>query len=464
MSIAAAIPFFALLAAIALLPLLAQHWWERFFPAVAAGLAAVTALTVLLITGSLTPVFQSMHEYVSFIALIGALYVIAGGIHIRLRGKSAPLNNVIFLFVGAVLANLLGTTGASMVLIRPYLRGVKYRVRPFHVLFFIAIVSNVGGALTPIGDPPLFLGYLKGVPFFWTVETLLPMWALALGLLLLIFYLVDLRAYHRLPAGERHRIDDAEETAEISGWHNILFLFVVLGAVFLPEIPFLREGVMIAAAVASYYLTDKAVHTRNEFSFGPVKEVAILFFGIFVTMVPALEWIRENALAFGFLHPTQYYWASGVLSSVLDNAPTYLNFFNASIGAFIPAGTIDSLRHTLSLIASGAQHEPMPEDIAATVRTITWYVPATTAAQALPDERLSVFYLLAAHPVIVQAISIASVFFGANTYIGNGPNLMVKGISEHLGVKCPSFGAYILRFSLPVLLPVFTLIWIVFFR
>ena len=464
MSITAAIPFFALLGSIALLPLLAQHWWERYYPAVAAGLSAVTALTVLMLSGSLMPVVHSLHEYVSFIALIGALYVIAGGIHIRLRGKSAPLNNVVFLFVGAVLANLLGTTGASMVLIRPYLRGIKYRVRPYHVLFFIAIVSNVGGALTPIGDPPLFLGYLKGVPFFWTVDTLLPMWALALGILLLIFYIVDLRSYRRLPAGERHRIDDAGETAEISGAHNILFLFIVLGAVFLPEIPFLRESVMIAAAVASYVLTDRTIHTRNEFSFGPVKEVAILFFGIFVTMVPALEWIREHALAFGFIHPTQYYWASGILSSVLDNAPTYLNFFNASLGAFIPEGSVDALRHALSLIASGAQHGPVPDDIAAAVRTVSWYVPATTAAQALPDERLSVFYLLATHPVIVQAISIGSVFFGASTYIGNGPNLMVKGISEHIGVKCPSFGAYVLRFTLPVLLPVFLLVWLVFFR
>lgn len=458
-----ALPFFLLLAAIALLPLLYKHWWEKYYPALSFGLAAVTAGYYLLTQESIAPVVHSLHEYFSFIALIGALYVIAGGIHIRLRGRSTPLNNVLFLTAGAILSNLLGTTGASMVLIRPYLRANRYRIRPYHVVFFIFIVSNVGGALTPIGDPPLFLGYLKGIPFFWTLEHLWPVWAFALTCLLGIFFVVDHREFRGLPAAQRHRIDDTGETAEISGWHNMFFLFIVLGAVVLPDAYFFREAVMITAAAASYRFTDRSIHQKNDFSFGPVKEVGILFLGIFVTMVPALEWIKISSPSLGFDHAGQFYWASGTLSSVLDNAPTYLNFFNVSVGSFVPDRTIDTVRHVLQtpgyLTVTG-----LPADITSTIAVIARYFPDPVTARALTDDQLATMYLIGAKSIIIQAISIGAVFFGANTYIGNGPNLMVKGIAEQSDAPCPSFGAYIYRYTIPVMLPVLVLVWLVFFR
>ncbi|MBI4432587.1 MAG: sodium:proton antiporter [Candidatus Omnitrophica bacterium] len=412
-----ATPFAVLLGSIAVLPLTHKHFWEKNYHFIALGLAVIVALHYLLGLKNASPLLHTAHEYFSFIALIGSLYIVAGGIHINVKGEATPLVNCVFLLIGAVLANFLGTTGASMVLIRPWIRMNKYRLTAFHIVFFIFIVSNIGGGLTPIGDPPLFLGYLRGVPFFWVLEKVWMIWLLGLGLVLFIFYCLDIRNFKKAPAQIRQKETGGGEQWRFGGSHNVFFLLMILGSVFINNPPFLRELIMIAAAILSYKTTPRPVHEANDFSFAPIREVAILFAGIFVTMLPALEWLEHNAGAIGIQTPGQFYWGCGILSSVLDNAPTYLNFLSAALGLF----------------GSG-------------------------------DGSHSVSALLANHPIYVRAISVAAVFFGAMTYIGNGPNFLVKSIADHSKVKTPSFFGYVLCYSLPVLLPVFTLIWFLFFR
>ncbi|HTL71585.1 MAG TPA: sodium:proton antiporter [Candidatus Eisenbacteria bacterium] len=411
-----AAPFALLLGAIAVLPLTRKHWWEKNFALVSFGLAAVVACRYAFLLRDTAPLGHTALEYFSFIVLIGSLFTVSGGIHIRVKGEATPAVNCLYLLIGAVLANLLGTTGASMVLVRPWLRMNKYRLTAHHVVFFIFIVSNVGGGLTPIGDPPLFLGYLRGVPFFWVLSSVWPIWAMTLALLLAIFFVIDSRNFLRAPKEVRAK-ETAHETWKFDGAHNVLFLAMILGSVFIGSPPFLREAVMIAAAVLSYKTTPKDVHESNDFNFGPIKEVAILFAGIFVTMLPALEWLERNADGLGIRSPGQFYWGSGVLSSVLDNAPTYLNFLAAAQGLF----------------HAGEGH-------------------AGVAA------------LLAEHPAYIRAISVGSVFFGAVTYIGNGPNFLVKSIADQQKAHTPSFFGYFFRYSLPVLIPVFGLVWFLFFR
>lgn len=224
----------------------------------------------------------------------------SGGIHIQVRGETTPTFNTAFLFLGALLANLLGTTGASMLLIRPWLRMNQYRLTEHHVVFFILIVSNVGGCLTPIGDPPLFLGFLKGIPFFWVAEHCWPMWATGLGLLLLLFFGMDLRNYRKAPAAVRHHHVEQPDWFCFEGLGNCFLLAVILGAVMCAnQPPFLREGLMLGAAAGSYFTTRKQVHEQNQFSFHPLKEVAVLFLGLFATMMPALDWLASNAHGLG---------------------------------------------------------------------------------------------------------------------------------------------------------------------
>jgi Na+/H+ antiporter NhaD/arsenite permease-like protein len=408
------LPFALLLGAIAVAPLVAQKWWLRHYAKIALSLGAVTVGCYLFVLRDLHSLVDVAHEYVSFIALVGSLYIVSGGIHIGVKGDATPFKNVVFLFVGAVSANLLGTTGAAMLLIRPWIRMNRYRVTAHHIVFFIFIVANVGGCLTPIGDPPLFLGYLQGIPFWWVAEHCWPMWAVGIGLLLAMFYVMDKINFARAPVAMRE-MEAATGSWRFDGLANLFFLAVILGAVFVNQPVFLREILMIAAAAGSYFTTKKTVHVANQFDFHPILEVVILFAGIFSTMMPALGWLNQNAPRLLGEHPAPgvFFWGTGVLSSALDNAPTYLGFLSALSGV---AGT-------------GDIHE-----------------------------------LLVQQHLQILAISVGAVFFGAATYIGNGPNFMVKAIAEQQKVSTPGFFGFILKFALPFLLPVLIIVWLLFFH
>lgn len=408
------LPFVAMLLAIAALPLLYKHHWESYYHCWALALGAISVGYYVFGGQSLERLGHTAHEYVSFLALVGSLFIVAGGIHIRVKGEAKPWVNVVFLLFGSVIANVIGTTGASMLLIRPWIRMNKYRITAFHIVFFIFTVSNVGGALTPIGDPPLFLGFLKGVPFWWTLQHAWLPWAIALALLLAIFFLLDTRNFLRAPKAVRDK-ETAHETWKADGLRNLPFLVIILGSVFINNPPFLREAVMIAAGIGSYITTPRPIHEANDFNFEPIKEVAWLFLGIFATMMPALDYLQAHAPSLGLSTEWQFYWGTGLLSGVLDNAPTYLAFLATAFG-------MQGLDFNTG----------MPE-------------------------------FVASQGHILLAISVSSVFFGAMTYIGNGPNFMVKAIAERAKVSTPSFFSYILYFSLPILLPVLFLIGILFF-
>ena len=418
------IPFGLLLLLIATMPLSPaklKHLWEHYYPHVAVALGALVAGYYLLeMPGGERIIGHTLHEYFSFLSLIGSLFVVAGGIHLKVRGEGTPLANVVFLAVAAVATNFIGTTGASMLLIRPWIRVNKYRISAFHIVFFIFIVSNCGGALTPIGDPPLFLGYLRGVPFFWLVEHAILPWAFVNGLLLAAFYGFDRHSFSKVAAPVRAHAVREHETWHFDGSINVLFLLAIIIGVFLPEKYFLREAVMLGAALASYRLTPRQVHRENHFNFTPVKEVAWLFLGIFLTMMPALGYLEEHGKEAGLNKPTQYYYATGLLSAVLDNAPTYLNFLKLAEVTFV---------------------EQTPEE---------------KAGGGDYDKR-AVAQLLKTAPQFVVALSLGAVFFGAMTYIGNGPNFMVKSIAESSGVKVPTFFGYLFKYSLPILLPILVL-------
>jgi Na+/H+ antiporter NhaD/arsenite permease-like protein len=410
------LPFGALLLFIAVMPLSPERvktWWEHSYHYVVLGLAVLVGSWYLLqVDDGGHRLLHAGGEYLSFLALIGSLFVVAGGIHIKVRGAATPIENVVFLFVGALLANVIGTTGASMVLIRPFIRMNKIRVSAHHIVFFIFVVSNVGGALTPIGDPPLFLGYLRGVPFFWLTEHVLPAWLFTVGAVLAAFYVFDLRSFKHAPARIQHGIEQTRETWRFDGAVNVLFLAAIVGAVFCPDRFLLRELMMIAAAAGSYFLTPAEVHQENHFNFGPIKEVAWLFLGIFATMVPALDYLEVHGHEVALTRPGHYYFAAGALSAVLDNAPTYVNFLKL-----------------------------------AQVRT----------AGAGLGEQAQLAALLHEAPLVLVAVSLGAVFFGAMTYIGNGPNFMVKSIAASAGVHTPGFFGYVLRYSVPVLLPILAL-------
>ncbi len=460
------LPFVLLLAAIALAPLFFPGWWGRHYPLVALGLGAVTVIYYLAGLHAWPRAADTAMEYVSFIALIGSLYVVAGGIHIQINGEATPWENVKFLFFGAVIANLLGTTGASMLLIRPWIRMNKYRVTGHHVVFFIFIVSNVGGCLTPIGDPPLFLGYLQGIPFWWVAEHCWPIWAVGVGSLLAMFYAVDTRNYLKAPKQVREQLAEPVNRWSCTGLSNVFFLGVILAAVFIQKPVMLRELLMVGAAVGSYYTTKKTIHHANAFNFHPVMEVVILFAGIFATMMPALDYLQGHAA--GLFKPTAalFYWASGTLSSVLDNAPTYLSFLSAAFGAFIKPEVIAGVQTALasgasSLTGSEAEH------IRQTLAALQKYHGGEIASGTVTKSQIETAFLLGnvAYNHFIVAISVGAVFFGANTYIGNGPNFMVKAIAEQSRVpNVPTFLGYIFKYTLPFMVPMLILVWLLFFR
>jgi Na+/H+ antiporter NhaD/arsenite permease-like protein len=458
------IPFGALLLMVALAPLFFADWWHHHYPKVAIALGALTVAYYLFGLSAPKRVLEVAHEYFSFIALVGSLFIVAGGIHVTVKGEATPAENVIFLLFGAVIANLVGTTGASMLLIRPWIRMNKYRVTAHHIVFFIFIVSNLGGCLTPIGDPPLFIGYLKGVPFWWVFQHCWPMWMVALGMMLAIFFVVDYRNYLKAPKRVRAELAEPADTWKFEGGPNIFFLLVILAAVFINKPLFLREFLMIGAAVASFYLTKKSIHQANDFNFEPVKEVAILFVGIFATMIPALDWLGANAKSIAVGSPTFFYWSTGSLSAFLDNAPTYYTFLIAAAGIFITPEALDQIQTLVQ--TNGANLAAFPESIRHAYETMKATHPELMTGQKVDPDHLKVAFMLA-NPLptrCVLAISVSAVFFGAMTYIGNGPNFMVKSIAQHNKVHAPGFIGYLVKFALPYLLPPLALIWFLFFR
>jgi Na+/H+ antiporter NhaD/arsenite permease-like protein len=430
------LPFAALLLCIALLPLLVPHFWEsnRNKGIVAALCALPVALYLPWAHGAAGghTLLEKGEEYVSFILLLGALYVITGGMHLRGTLRVSAGTNTAILGVGAVLANLVGTTGASMLLIRPILRANAGRSATHVAVFFVFVVSNCGGLLTPLGDPPLFLGFLKGVPFEWTLR-LWPQWLVAVGTLLAGFYVLDRRRFRAAPPAPA---DGPPEPLHLDGAHNGLFLLGVVAVIYAAGSglghggrpwPFgWQEAGMAALALLAYGTTARGHRAANHFSFGPIVEVAVLFAGIFVTMAPALlvlnawgQGAREVLGAgFGVREPWGYFWTTGALSSFLDNAPTYLTFAATACGA---AGVPAEGRYMGDFLALGQ----------------------------------------ASH-TLLAAISCGAVFMGANTYIGNGPNFMVKAIAESRGVAMPSFFRYMLT-ALVVLVPVWILQTLLFF-
>jgi Na+/H+ antiporter NhaD/arsenite permease-like protein len=459
------LPFGILLAAIALMPLLAGEWWSKHYTKVALGLAVITLCYYLFVLHARSRVLDVAHEYVSFIALIGSLFVVSGGIHIAVKGEATPFTNVVFLFVGAVLANLLGTTGASMLLIRPWIRMNKYRITAHHIVFFIFIVSNVGGCLTPIGDPPLFLGYLYGIPFWWVAEHCLPMWAAGIAILLAMFYFVDRINFNRAPR-EVREAETAHETWKFQGLANLFFLGVILCAVFVSKPILLRELLMVAAALGSWFTTGKEVHESNEFNFHPIQEVAILFIGIFATMIPALDWLEHHAGELLGQNPAPglFYWGCGTLSGGLDNAPTYLSFLSATFGTFLNQDVVQQVQHLVQ--NGGTDFAAFAGPVKNTFLALQKYHGSHLLAKSVSLEEIEVCFLLgnAKFNGYILAISVGAVFFGANTYIGNGPNFMVKSIADHQKIRMPTFLEYIFKYTLPFMMPMLVVVWWLFFR
>ncbi|HNX97158.1 MAG TPA: sodium:proton antiporter, partial [Candidatus Aminicenantes bacterium] len=378
-------------------------------------------------------------DYLPFIILLWSLFTVAGGIYVSgdLLGK--PRINVLLLAIGTLLSSLIGTTGSAMVMIRPVLKtNLERKYKTHVVVFFIFLVANIGGSLTPLGDPPLFLGFLHHVPFFWTLNLIGPM-ALCSLILLTLFFFID-RHYYRKESPADKKMDEAHTTPiRIHGKRNFLFLAGIVGGVLLSGFwkagtvsvlgvemavaNLARDLILLVMGSLSLYFTPAQVRKNNQFSWGPIQEVAILFAGIFVTIIPAIEILKagtDGALAFlirSIQQPAHYFWAAGALSSFLDNAPTYLTFMNTALGQFF-AG--------------------MPEP----------------QAVALLTTQKKIF---------LEAVSAGAVFMGANTYIGNAPNFMVKAIAEECGIQMPSFFGYIARWSLPILIPTFILVTLVFF-
>ena len=428
------IPFGLMLLTIAVAPLLAGHWWESNKHKLTVALFLGVPTSVCLLIGGMVHELehQLFGDYIPFIVLLLSLYVITGGIHLKGDIVAKPWVNTLFLAVGWLFASIMGTTGAAMLLIRPLLMTNQQRKYKVHtVLFFIALVANCGGLLTPLGDPPLFMLFLRGASFTW-FASMLPQWLFAGVTLLLLYFAVDTYYYKKKEHWTAISADHREHIPlKLMGKRNLLYLLgVVLTVAFInggyiPEmnaadapiwLKYMREIVLLSLTGLSMYKTKHEVrYEQNKFSWGPIVEVAVLFFGIFVTMTPALAFLNENASALGFNHTWQFYYATGALSSFLDNTPTAVAFHSVATGL-----TAEQVTSFGGNIVAG-----IPE-------------------------------------VLLQAICLGAVFFGAMTYIGNGPNFMVKAIAEENGIKMPSFFGYMFRFSLIVLLPVYILVQLIF--
>ncbi|TDR32590.1 sodium:proton antiporter [Hydromonas duriensis] len=438
-----ALPFAGVLLSIAIFPLVAPHFWHQHFGKVAAAWAAAFLIPAAVQLGIGEVLHITAHavlaEYIPFIALIASLYIISGGIYIKGNLHGSPKVNTAFLAIGAGLASLMGTTGAAMLLIRPLLRANDNRKHKIHVVvFFIFLVANIGGSLTPLGDPPLFLGFLKGVPFLWTLQNILPETLLSVALLLVVFYLIDLYYYHNREEDMPAIMDPTPDTRDIGfeGGLNFVWLlgavlFVLLSGLWQSDVVFhvlgtplplpslVRDVGLVLMAGLSWRFTAQDVRLLNHFNFEPVFEVAKLFIAIFLTIAPVIAMLQAGSQgpfaslvsavhdANGVPIDGRYFWATGLLSGFLDNAPTYLVFFNLAGG-----------------------------DVA---------------------------HLTTSYASTLAAISAGSVFMGALSYIGNAPNFMVKAIAEHSGLKMPSFFGY-LAWSFGILIPLFLVLTVIFFR
>lgn len=434
------IPFGCMLFSIALFPLLAPNFWHHHFGKISFFWAASLAIPGLAIFRGIA-LYEILHiiiiDYIPFIILLWSLYTVSGGILLRGTLVGTPVVNTCMLIIGTLLASWMGTTGAAMLMIRPFLKANSHRKnRTFMVVFFIFLIANIGGALTPLGDPPLFLGFLHGVPFFWTLN-IAPHMALVAGILLICYFFMD--SYHYrcekpVPINLNEKVPFG-----IEGKHNFLLIAAIVGAVLMSGIAdwgevsifgvhtsvqdLVRNGLLLMIGTLSIVTTKITVYEENNFSWAPIIEVAYLFIGIFITMIPCLLILKagyRGALAFiinSVQDPVHYFWITGVFSSFLDNAPTYLTFFNTVLGNYYPS---------------------LPESVA-------------------------ISHLIAEHPIYLEAISAGAVFFGACSYIGNAPNFMVRSIAEEAGTPMPSFFGYIIKYTLLILIPVYIIVTFIFF-
>ena len=444
------LPFVGILLSIALCPLISSHWWEHNEAKVSLFWSLAFFVPFAFLLDFSSAFYHSLHmyiiDYIPFIILLTSLFTISGGIIVRGALKGTPAFNCILLLIGTLLASWVGTTGASMLMVRPVIRANAFRKAKAHVLiFFIFLVSNIGGVLTPLGDPPLFLGFLHGVPFFWTMRLITP-FIVTSAIVLVIFYLVDTHFYRRekvLPG--IHSQEDTQEKISVDGLFNFILLGGVVAAVVvsgvygkeptffnaqtgeytgiglmtlhghtltMPYINILRDGFIVLMGLLSLKLTPRIIREGNHFTWGPMKEVGILFAGIFLTIIPPMAILQARGAEFGVTQPWQFFWASGALSSFLDNAPTYLTFLSVGVGLGAKTG--------------------LPTDMG-----------------IVPEQ-------------ILMAISCGSVFMGANSYIGNAPNFMVKSIAEENGVPMPSFFGY-MAWSCAILIPSFLIVTFLFF-
>ncbi|MBM2814321.1 MAG: Arsenite permease-like protein [Ignavibacteria bacterium] len=424
------LPFVFMLASIAILPIIAPRYWHKDSRKFAIALAlGIPTAAWMLFTGLSSELFHTMiFDYLPFIIMLGTLFVISGGIFVDIHSESKPWLNTTFLAVGALLASFIGTTGASVLLIRPMLHLNKYRTKRIHtVLFFIAIVANCGGLLTPLGDPPLFLMYLRGVPFGWFLK-LFPEWLFCNGILLFIYFFVDRYFYKKEDSGIKVIEKEIPKKFIIEGKVNFIWLAaaVVCVAIFNENtfpiilkykyLSFIREISLIILAYLSLKTTRHITRVANGFEWATMREVAIIFFGIFVTMVPCMLYLRSNAAALGIDSATSYYFFTGLLSGFLDNTPTAAVFYSAAL----------------------------------------------SIAQNNANSLIGIESVAGIQESIMKAICLGSVFFGAMTYIGNGPNFMIKSIATGMNIEMPHFFGYMLKFSLIVLLPVYILVQLLF--
>lgn len=440
------IPFVGILLSIAVMPLVKPHWWEEHQPHVVAlwSLLFIIPFALFHGAGEATEIVLEclVNDYLTFIVLLFGLFCVSGNITMEGDLAGSPRVNIILLTIGTLLSSIIGTTGSSMLMVRPVIKMNSWRRNRTHIMvFFIFLVSNIGGCLTPIGDPPLLMGFSRGVPFFWSLK-LFPLLLVNMVVLLTIFYWIDRKAYCKeIAKGRMPDINKPKTRISIQGIHNLIYVVMIVVAVILsgilPDMPAFQNAagevlgihiyghvtltypaiieivIILLAAFLSFKTTDSEIRVKNHFTWGAIKEVAVLFFGIFITMQPALMILKSMGGSLGITEPMQMFWTTGVLSSFLDNTPTYLVF----------------------LTTAGAMN--FTEGIMTTLGMV---------------------------PVqMLLAISCGAVFMGANTYIGNAPNFMVKAISDENGIRMPSFFGYIL-WSLCILIPVFLLDAVIFFR